>query len=56
MSAKVMRYIGFSLYNWIEETVYRIWKTEVVSFCQSSKHPDTVHFSVYTFCLRTRYC
>ena len=26
MIAKVIRYIGFSLYNCVEKTVYRIWK------------------------------
>ena len=27
MTAKLIRYIGFYLYNWMEKTVYRFWKT-----------------------------
>jgi len=29
MTAKVIRYIGFSLYNCMEKTVYRVWKKPV---------------------------
>jgi len=42
MTAKLIRYIEFSLYNCLELTIYRVWKTgktQEISFRQISKHP-----------------
>jgi len=50
MTANVIRYIGFSLYNCIEKTVYRVWKTRIsqgISFCEICKHP-----CYYNYCCR----
>jgi len=36
-------YIGFSLYNCLEkttQTVWKTWKIQGISFCQTCKHPD----------------
>jgi len=40
MTAKLIRYIGFTPYNCLEITVYRVWKTQGISFSQISKHPE----------------
>ena len=45
MTATVILYIGFSLYNCLEkttQTVWKTWKTQGISFCQICKHPDIV--------------
>jgi len=42
MIAKLIRYIRFSLYNCLEITVSRVWKTwetQGISFCQICKRP-----------------
>jgi len=42
MTATLILYIGFSLYNCMEkttQTVWKTWKTEGISFCQICKHP-----------------
>ena len=42
MTAMVILYIGFSLYNCREkttQTVWKTWKTQGISFCQICKHP-----------------
>jgi len=44
MTATVILYIGFSLYNCLENTtrmVWKTWKTQGISFCQICKHPVT---------------
>ena len=43
MTATVILYIGFSLYNCLEkttQTVWKTWKTQGISFCHICKHPD----------------
>ena len=45
MTATVVLYIGFSLYNCLEkttQTVWKTWKTQGISFCQICKHPELV--------------
>jgi len=42
MTAKVICYIAFSLYNCMEKTVYRIWKTSGISFFQICKHTESL--------------
>jgi len=42
MTAMVILYIGFALYNCREkttQTVWKTWKTQGISFCQICKHP-----------------
>jgi len=42
MTATVILYIGFSLYNCLKkttQTVWKTWKTHGISFCQICKHP-----------------
>ena len=42
MNARVISYVGFSLYNCTETTVQRVWKTsknQGILFCQICKHP-----------------
>jgi len=39
MTATVILYIGFSLYNCLEKTTQTVWKTQGISFCQICKHP-----------------
>jgi len=42
MTAMLINYIGFSLYNSLEIAVLRVWetwKTRGISFCQICKHP-----------------
>jgi len=42
MTAKLICYFGFSLFNCLEITVLRvwkIWKTRGISFCQICEHP-----------------
>ena len=39
MTAKLIHYIRFSLYNSLEIAVLRVWKTQGISFCQICKHP-----------------
>jgi len=45
MTAKLIRYIGFSLYNCLEMTVKRVWKTQGISFFQICKHPALMPMS-----------
>jgi len=45
MTAKLIRYIRFSLYNSLDIILLRVWntlKTQGISFCQISKHPAGV--------------
>jgi len=45
MTATMILYIGFSLHNCLEktaQTVWKIWKTQGISFCQICKHPVAV--------------
>jgi len=52
MTATVILYIGFSLYNCLEktgQTVWKTWKTQGISFCQICKHPG------YVLLTRTRF-
>jgi len=39
VTAKVICYIEFSLYDCLEKTDQRAWKTQGISFCQICKHP-----------------
>jgi len=42
MTATLIRYIRFSLYNSLEIAVLQVWKTwktQGISFCQICKHP-----------------
>ena len=49
MTATVILYNRFSLYNCLEkttQTVWKTWKTQGISFCQICKHPVIVAITV----------
>ena len=54
MTATVIVYIRFSLYNCLEkttQTVQKIWKTQGIPFCQICKHPDCLSTGRYLPCV-----
>ena len=61
MTATVILYIGFSLYNCLEkttQTVWKTWKTQGISFCQICEHPvdQSVWNIVLLMCMCVQLC
>jgi len=42
MTAKLIHYFAFTLYSCLEMTVYKVWKTQGISFCEICKHHERV--------------
>ena len=58
MTATVILYIGFLLYNCLEKTTqtgWKTWKTQGISFCQICKHPVILFIAFILICRKCRW-